>query len=200
MKKYIYVFVIVFLFITIQTAYCEDKFSLINEVFNKTNFKINELFNLKSMSDFKVSIRKWNTPAPNSNYSNNFQQESKEIQIQNTISLYVKTVLNKNMNISFLLANFKNKEDAELGLRDQFSLSLTPEYKTLFCGEKIPGLIIYGRTYITQGIAYFIYKNCVCRLTFYKTGHNKLVKDELRLVDDFIKLIIRIIDISITQL
>ena len=167
----------------------------INEAFTKAGFKIDDFFTCEAMLKSKIGVGPWSSPEAGCQYPN----EEKKHQIKNTKSVQGELILKNNIILWINLANFKNKEDAHYGYAETCG-ELVNYKETLFSGKKIENadLITQVRPNKFAAYSYLSYKNCVCKF-YFRTSQNELQKEDFQIMDDIIKLVIKIIEKSIKE-
>jgi|GEM_PF-5948760 len=165
-------------------------------ILDKTGFNIKDILSIKSIEKINFNLITWHFTLNDNTACPYFPNKLKKYEIRNTLSIIAKLNFSNGLYGNFQLANFKNNEDASLGLRDVSSFSNPPNFKTLFSGESIDQSILQIRLFSDNTVVHFMYKNCVCISVFNKEK-SKFQKVDFEIIDNFIKTIKNVIDTSV---
>ena len=198
MLKKMLTFVIIFLFVLFQLTanygYCESKNTkFINKIYNETGFKLDDMFKLNSIKEIRPFIISWNHI---DHGCADIPAEKKSL-IRNTKAVAIGIDLFSGLTIGIRMANFKNKDDANLGFLNNVGY-LPGTIEALISKKPIANDFLLGsREHVGDSTAnfYILVENCVCTMDF--TKREKFTNEEIEFMDRFIILVKNVIEKSV---
>jgi hypothetical protein len=185
-------------FINFSPVFCIDNYDKIQK---ETDIAINSFYTLENIKFSNINIIKWNESRRGGCTS--FPSVEKENQIRNRKTIIGSLSLSsQEINITIILANFKDAKDAILAYYDITSdISSPSPINKLFFNKNVTDLNISGYKKLNYelgeaGIT-FIKKNYVCELIFvkkYKGTQMPFTENNLKFIDNVIVKICRILN------
>ena len=190
MLKKLLIFAITLLLVLFQftneNGYCGNiAIVSINKVYNETGFKIDDIFKLSNIKEIRPLIISWN----HIDHGCADIPDAKKSLIRNTKAVAIGIDLLSGLTIGMRMANFKNKDDANLGFLNNVGY-LPGTIEALISNKPIAGDFLLGsREHVGNSTAnfYILVKNCVCTIDF--TKREKFTDEEIEFMDKFIILV-----------